>query len=398
MTMNKREKMKMEAREMMIKGYRGSDNYQSFKVGEEYKTEGPVCENGFLVLSENPLDAFSYWPPSGSQYYLVEGSGEIALASQVGWNIDAQRYPYNMEEEEQVLVSNIRIIDTLEIKDLINRGLEYITLNNAVNNGTCFSEIVTNSSNNSAAVITNGKKQTAAVNTGDWSISSNSGEHSVATNTGECSAATNSGEDSISAASGDWSVSINSGDRSLAACTGFRSVTINSGTWSSATNSGIRSTATNSGSRSVAVNTGDESISTNSGYWSISANSGYKSIATNSGNRSAAVNTAYRSTATNTGDRSVAVNTGDESAALVEGKGSIAIAAGYKSAAKGALGSWIVLTEWEKDDNGDYQIVDVRCLKVDGENIKPDTYYRLEGGEIVEVERDPLSARIALKL
>ena len=74
-------------------------------------------------------------------------------------------------------------------------------------------------------------------------------------------------------------------------------------------------------------------------------------------------------------------NTGDRSAATVEGKESVAIATGYKSKARGALGCWIVLAEW--DEGGD-RIKDVQCAMVDGEKIKSDTFYQLVNGVFVE--------------
>ena len=95
--------------------------------------------------------------------------------------------------------------------------------------------------------------------------------------------------------------------------------------------------------------------------------------------------TGDRSAATNTGDRSAATNTGDQSAATVEGKESVAIATGYESKARGAVGCWIVLAEWKEIDD-EYHIVDIQSIKVDGEKIKPNTFYRLVNGEFVEVE------------
>ena len=107
--------------------------------------------------------------------------------------------------------------------------------------------------------------------------------------------------------------------------------------------------------------------------------------ATNTGNYSAATNTGDRSAATNTGYRSAATNTGDYSAAIVEGKESIALATGIKSKAKGKIGCFIVLTEW-KEINNEYHIVDIKSAKVDGENIKEDTFYMLKDGKFVEVD------------
>ena len=84
----------------------------------------------------------------------------------------------------------------------------------------------------------------------------------------------------------------------------------------------------------------------------------------------------------NTGDWSAATNTGYGSAAEVKGKDSIAIASGYKSKASGAIGCWLVLTE----RNSDYEIVDVKAVRVDGRSIKENTYYTLDNGQIIEAK------------
>ena len=107
--------------------------------------------------------------------------------------------------------------------------------------------------------------------------------------------------------------------------------------------------------------------------------------ATNTGDRSAATNTGYQSAATNTGNWSAATNTGYQSAAIVEGKESIALATGINSKAKGKIGCFIVLAEW-KEINYEYHIVDVKSAKVDGENIKEDTFYTLKDGKFVEAD------------
>ena len=114
-------------------------------------------------------------------------------------------------------------------------------------------------------------------------------------------------------------------------------------------------------------------------------NTGDQSAATNTGNRSAATNTGYQSAATNTGNWSAATNTGYQSAAIVEGKESIALATGINSKAKGKIGCFIVLAEW-KEINYEYHIVDVKSAKVDGENIKEDTFYTLKDGKFVEAD------------
>ena len=136
------------------------------------------------------------------------------------------------------------------------------------------------------------------------------------------------------------------------------------------------------------TNTGDCSAVTNTGDRSAATNTGYCSAATNTGDWSAATNTGDCSAATNTGDRSAATNTGDRSAACVKGKESIAIVTGKNSKAKGALGCWLVLTERGEWDDKGYPIKEVKAFKVDGKEIKADTWYKLIDGKPVEVKED----------
>ena len=115
------------------------------------------------------------------------------------------------------------------------------------------------------------------------------------------------------------------------------------------------------------------------------ANTGFRSASTSTGFRSASTNTGDHSASTNTGDCSASTNTGDCSKADVSGKESVAAALGIESKAKGVLGCWLVLAEWAKDENYKWHRKDVQCFKVDGVTVKPDTWYKLKNGDLVEV-------------
>jgi hypothetical protein len=117
-----------------------------------------------------------------------------------------------------------------------------------------------------------------------------------------------------------------------------------------------------------------DSKETNTGYQSAATNTGYQSAATNTGEQSAATNTGYQSAATNTGEQSAATNTGEEGCA---------ISLGYKGKAKGAVGCWLTLAEW--DDEARHRI-DVQTKIVDGKTIKADTFYILTNGKFVAVD------------
>ena len=125
----------------------------------------------------------------------------------------------------------------------------------------------------------------------------------------------------------------------------------------------------------------DNNKESNTGNYSAATNTGYYSVATNTGDCSAATNTGDRSAATNTGYRSVATNTGYYSAAIVDGKESVAVSLGAKGRAKGNVGCWIVLAEWDSESR---RRIDVKSFYVDGEKVKANTFYMLRDGELVE--------------
>ena len=88
----------------------------------------------------------------------------------------------------------------------------------------------------------------------------------------------------------------------------------------------------------------------------------------------------YRSTAATSGYQSTAATSGDRSTAIATGKESLAVANGYRAKAKGNIGCYLTITEYSED--GD--LVCVKTEKVDGQKIKPDTFYMLVNGEFTE--------------
>lgn len=82
------------------------------------------------------------------------------------------------------------------------------------------------------------------------------------------------------------------------------------------------------------------------------------------------------------GESGTATVTGRDGRASAIGEQCIAVAWGQNSLAKGTLGNWIVVSE--RGNSGD--IVDAKLARVDGEIIKPDTWYTLRNGKIMEEE------------
>ena len=87
------------------------------------------------------------------------------------------------------------------------------------------------------------------------------------------------------------------------------------------------------------------------------------------------------STAGSSGDYSTAAVTGAYCSAKADGKDSIAVVNGACGKACGALGCYLVLTEY--DDDG--HMICAKMARVDGSVIRENVYYSLKNGEFVEV-------------
>ena len=114
------------------------------------------------------------------------------------------------------------------------------------------------------------------------------------------------------------------------------------------------------------------------------ATAGYRGAAT-AGDSGAA--TAGNYGAATAGD-SGAATAGYRGAATARGKAStgsngLSVARGNNVQVKGGIGAILVIAE-EREDT--YDIVDWKAVLVDGEVVKADTWYRLENGELVEVD------------
>lgn len=97
-----------------------------------------------------------------------------------------------------------------------------------------------------------------------------------------------------------------------------------------------------------------------------------------------------------TGYKGSSSATGYKGASSAEYKDAVAVAWGYKSKAKGVIGSFLVFADWEytgseddptydRDNQSAWDLNGAKMVQVDGEIIKPDTWYTIENGEIAEV-------------
>ena len=135
--------------------------------------------------------------------------------------------------------------------------------------------------------------------------------------------------------------------------------------------------------------TGDRGASSATGKCGASSATGYYGASSATGDRGASSATGYCGASSATGKCGASSATGLYGSAIAGDPESIAIAWGYKGKAKGVIGSHLVLADWEGNENNfwiqeEWSLKGAKMVRVDGEKIKADTWYRMEKGEVVE--------------
>jgi hypothetical protein len=148
---------------------------------------------------------------------------------------------------------------------------------------------------------------------------------------------------------------------------------------------GKQGAASATGWQGTASATGWQGAASATGWQGAASATGEQGTASATGEQGAASATGWQGTASATGWQGAASATGWQGAASATGTESVAAALGIDSKAKGALGCWIVIAEWERDEEFSWNRKDVQCFKVDGKSVKPDIWYKLKNGELVEV-------------
>ena len=318
--------------EQKIKAYKAFDKDLScrgfkYKVGKEYEETGDIkaCEKGFHACPY-PLDVFGYYAPAGSRFCEVEQSGKI-----------------DDSESDKVCSSKIRIGAELDIRGLVKAAVSYVK-------ERCTNECNAKPGEPATAgyrgAATAGDRGAATAGNRGAATAGNRG----AATAGDSGAAT--AGDSGAATAGNYGAAT-AGNRGAATAGNYGAATAGDG---GAATAGYRGAAT----------AGNYGAATAGNYGAATAGDGGAATAGNYG----------------------AATAGDSGAATARGKAStgsngLSVARGKNVQVKGGIGAILVIAE-ERDDT--YDIVDWKAVAVDGEVVKADTWYRLENGELVEVD------------
>ena len=308
-----------------IIAYKGMDENmccrgKQYEIGKTYTEDKAVCCAAGMHACENPFDVLQYYPMKDKhRFFEVECGGEISKS----------------DEGSKLACTELTVKGELNFAGMLKATL-----------GAVFNRVKA--------------KEPFS-----------SGNSSTAGSSGYSSTAGSSGNSSTAGSSGNSSTAGSSGYSSTAGSSGYSSTAGSSGDSSTAGSSGRYSTAGSSGDYSTAGSSGDSSTAGSSGYSSTAGSSGRSSTAGSSGDYS---------TAGSSGDSSSATATGCYCRAQAEGKNSLAMANGAHSKARGVLGCYLVLTEYDDDGN----MLWAKIAKVDGAAIKENVWYTLKNGEFEE--------------
>ena len=316
-----------------MKVYKGTDRQMKcrgmqYTLGETavYDGELSLCEAG-LHACEQPIDVLNHYAPNESRYFEAEAE-----------EVSAERE----SSDSKIVAKKMTLKAEIGVPGLVKAQIEY------VKNQIGFDDAIKRA---------NAEKENHA--TGYLGAASATGDRGAASATGNRGAASATGYQGAASATGNRGAASATGNRGAASATGYQ------------------------GAASATVNRGAASATGDQGAASATGNRGAASA---TGDQGAASATGYQGAASATGDQGAASATGYQGAASATGKAGVALAAGYECKAMGALGCAICCVERGEWDGNTYPIIAVKAAIVDGETIKPDTWYRLENGEFMEVE------------
>ena len=123
-----------------------------------------------------------------------------------------------------------------------------------------------------------------------------------------------------------------------------------------------------------------------SGYYAKLAASGDYAKLAASGDSAKLAASGYSAKLAASGDYAQLAASGDYAKLAASGEDSIVAGIGIDNIGKAALGCWLVLSEWVWNEEKERHIpACVKAAQIDGEKLKPDTFYKLQNGEFTEV-------------
>ena len=331
-----------------IKSYKAFDeNMQcrgfQYEVGKEYDMDGDIqcCKRGFHAC-ESPMEVWDYYDMLTSRFAEVEQSGKISTGT----------------DSTKICSSHIKIKAELKLADIINIGVEWLK------DLTAPSKVKADG----AELNDNGVRGAKI---------GSSGNHAQIGSSGDSAQIGSSGDSAKIGSSGYYAQISSSGDSAKIGSSGGSAKIGSSGGSAKIGSSGYYAQIGSSGDSAQISSSGDSAKIGSSGNHAQIGSSGDSAKIGSSGNSAQIGSSGDSAKIGSSGNSAKIDSTGEDSVIMCAGEGSVA---------KAKIGSWITLAEWKRDDRkGRLVPVCVKTERVDGIKIKPDTWYKLQDGEFVEV-------------
>ena len=338
--------------EKIIKAYKGFNpdftcrGFQ-YEVGKDYEMDDKeieCCESGFHAC-EFPLEVLDH-------YFLVGDKCEMARFAEVE---QSGTISPSGNGDTKMASSKIKIKAELKFADLVKVGIDWLMEKTRPVSGK-------KSRNNDG-----GENSAQMASSGDYAKMASSGNSAQMASSGYYAQMASSGYSAQMASSGNYAKMASSGNSAQMASSGYYAKMASSGNYAKMASSGYSAQMASSGDYAKMASSGDYAKMASSGDYAKMASSGDSAKMASSG---------YSAKMASSGDYAKMAS---------EGEDAVICCAGHDSRVKAKTGSWITLAEWSYDDKKGRNVpVMVKTIRIDGETYKPDTWYRMKDGEIVE--------------
>ena len=322
-----------------------------YEEGKTYKKNGHgVCVGGVTHYCVNPFDVLEYYP-------LVRDDGKFSEFT----TVEAIDDPVT-KDNQKFATSTIKIGVKLGFAGFIKACVDFV-----------YEKTIKNMPSDK-------------VETGNSAQIGSSGNSAQIGSSGNSAKIGSSGNSAQIGSSGNSAQIGSSGDSAQIGSSGNSAQIGSSGNSAQIGSSGNSAKIGSSGNSAQIGSSGNYAQIGSSGYSAKIGSSGDSAQIGSSGNSAQIGSSGNYAQIGSSGDSAQIGSSGDSAKIDISGNDSVGAAIGIDSVIKGAVGNWITLAEWVYDnDKQRYIPVCVKSAQIDGEIIKADTWYKLSGGEFVEV-------------
>jgi len=299
-----------------------------YQEGENYSMGGDIapCSRGFHYC-ENPFDVLDYYDLCESEFAEIEDNGNTKT------------------DGDKSATNNITIKTKLGLSGFVNNCVEYLIKETKI-----------------AKLASSGYSAKLA-SSGDSAQLASSGDYAKLASSGYSAKLASSGDSAQLASSGDSAKLASSGYSAKLASSGDSAKLASSGYSAKLASSGYSAKLASSGDSAQLASSGDSAQLASSGDYAKLASSGYSAKLASSGDSAKLASSGY-------------------SAKLeANGQNSVVASIGYQGKARGVIGTWLTLAEydWRR------KVIKVQSRKIDGKRIKANTWYSLINKKFTEV-------------